>query len=192
MAYRYHAFINTQSNHGFDAISEKFAKCTRKNRSRWIEERILCRVAARIVDEVLFEELKRHWGDAGDDDGAFGGLMSSITASNIPDCSAYKMAKYARSNPTEESCLPYTKNPDARAEQKRKFQTGQVKIFGATVSPSSAIWELMKACIGKPKLVAATSTASQREVIQRILGLSNVDKFDMVLFYEASQATEAS
>ncbi|KAI4906155.1 hypothetical protein J4E90_010828 [Alternaria incomplexa] len=40
--------------------------------------------------------------------------------------------------------------------------------------------------------VAATSAAIQREGIQRILGLSDVDKFDMVLFDEASQATEAS
>ncbi|KAI4605780.1 hypothetical protein J4E83_010443 [Alternaria metachromatica] len=60
------------------------------------------------------------------------------------------------------------------------------------MSRGSAIRELMKACIGKPRLVAATSAASQREVIQRILELSDVDKFDMVLFDEASQATEAS
>jgi len=60
------------------------------------------------------------------------------------------------------------------------------------MSRGSTIQELMKACIDKPRLVAATSAASQREVIQRVLGLSDVDKFDIVLFDEASQATEAS
>ena len=100
------------------------------------------------------------------------------------------MAKYARDSPTEESCLIYTKYADARAKQKCKFETGQVKVSGATMSRGSAIRELMKACIDKPRLVAATSAASQREVIQRILELSDVDKFDMVLFDEASQATE--
>ena len=50
----------------------------------------------------------------------------------------------------------------------------------------------MKACIGKPRLSAATLAVSQRKVVQRILGLSDVNKFDMVLCDEASQAIEVS
>ena len=79
---------------------------------------------------------------------------------------------------------------EGRAEAQRPSPS--VKVSGATMSRGSAIRELMKACIGKPRLVAATSAASQREVIQRVLGLSDVDKFVMVLLDEASQAIEAS
>ena len=102
------------------------------------------------------------------------------------------MAKCVRANPTEESCPAYIKYVDARAEQKRRDPARQSKVSGATMSRGSAIRELMKACIGKPRLVAVTSAASQREVIQRILGLSDVDKVDMVLYDEVSEATEAS
>jgi len=151
----------------------------------------LCRVGAGTGDGSLFKELERHW-DATDDDDNFGGLISSISGVNISDSSAWKMAKCTRANPTEESYLTYTEYTDERAEQKRRFPTRQSKVSDTTMSRGSAIRELMKACIGKPRLVAATSAASQREVIQRILGLSDVNKLDMVLFDEASQATEAS
>ena len=60
------------------------------------------------------------------------------------------------------------------------------------MSRGSAIWDLTKVCIGEPKLVAAISAASQREVVQHIPGLSDVDKFDIALFDKTSQATEAS
>ncbi|KAI4640590.1 uncharacterized protein J4E78_010613 [Alternaria triticimaculans] len=138
--------MTAQSNDGVDAVFENVVKWAGKNRPQWIEEGVLCRVGASTVDESLFKELNRHWDEADDDDeDNFDGLISSISTSNIPDCSAYKMAKYARSNPTEESCPAYIKYADARVKKKRRFQTGQPKVSGATTSRGSAIRELMKA-----------------------------------------------
>lgn len=50
----------------------------------------------------------------------------------------------------------------------------------------------MQACTLKIHLVVATSAAFQLELFQRILRLSNVDKFDMILFDGVTHVTEAS
>lgn len=50
----------------------------------------------------------------------------------------------------------------------------------------------MQAYILKSRLVAAISATSQREAFQRILGLSDIDRFDIILFDETSRATETS
>lgn len=50
----------------------------------------------------------------------------------------------------------------------------------------------MQACTLKLHLVVATSAAFQLELFQRILRLSNVEKFDMILLDEVPRVTEAS
>ncbi|KAI4605781.1 hypothetical protein J4E83_010444 [Alternaria metachromatica] len=96
----YHVFVSAHFNNGVDAVFEKVAKWARKvakwarkNRPQWMEEGVLCHVGASTVDESLFKRLNRHWEDPNVDEDYSDGLISSISAFNIPNCAAYKFAK---------------------------------------------------------------------------------------------------
>ncbi|KAI4699908.1 hypothetical protein J4E89_011082 [Alternaria sp. Ai002NY15] len=105
----YHVFVSAQSNNGVNAVFQKVVKWARKNRPQRIEDGIRLRVRTSTVYDALFKELGQHWEDSNVDEEFSDGMISSISASNIPDCAAYKIAKYARANPTRKSCLTYTK-----------------------------------------------------------------------------------
>ncbi|KAI4950322.1 hypothetical protein J4E91_004979 [Alternaria rosae] len=89
---------------------------------------------------------------------------------------AYELGKHAGASSNKKSCLIYTEFTNVKAAEQ---------------TLDTAIWELMQACILKPRLVATPSAAFQLEVVQRILKPSDVDKFDMILFDEVPHVTEA-
>jgi hypothetical protein len=191
LAMGYSVFLSAQSNNGVDAVFEKVAEATEKYPAM-VSPDLLARYPASTIERHLITSLLSAWQkgstlEVPDD------ISSSISRSNIPYTSSYKIARFLHLNPDDELSKNWHAWSKATAESEASFQTGSVRRpAGATAKRSATYDDLIDAVYPTtPRLFGATAAAARRDSLRDYAEALELS-FDVLIFDEASQATEAS
>lgn len=189
LAMGYSVCLGAQSNNGVDAVFEKIAKATTVHHE--VDSDLLVRFGASTIDRKLISSLLSAWKESGDMETPLN-IESSIANVNIPYTAAYKTAKFIHENPQDELSKNWRRYALADEQKVAAFGYGPARRpAGASSARSMVRDKLIDKVLGNPRLIGATCAAMQRKDIAEWAEGLNLS-FDVLIFDEASQSTEAA
>jgi hypothetical protein len=190
LAMGYSVCLGAQSNNGVDAVFEKIAETATLHRFE-IDTDLIVRFGASTIDRKLTASLLSAWKESGDMKTP-DNIGSSIANVNIPYTAAYKMAKFIHENPQDELSKNWRSYARADAQKVAAFGYGPARRPGDASSTRAMNRDrLIDKVLGQPRLIGATCAAMQRQDVAEWAEGLNLT-FDVLIFDEASQSTEAA